>query len=106
MADVVLGIETSCDETSAAVLVGGRAGGRHGTPELASLVILSQDVQTRHVVKLLRDSPEGVGYLLKDRVAHLAEFAPMLRVLGSYPSFSGAPAAPDQAAAPSKGALA
>ena len=39
MADVVLGIETSCDETSAAVLVGER---RH--PELASLVILSQDV--------------------------------------------------------------
>jgi len=34
-ADVVLGIETSCDETSAAVLVNG---------ELASLVILSQDI--------------------------------------------------------------
>lgn len=39
MVDVVLGIETSCDETSAAVLV--RDGGK---PELASLVILSQDV--------------------------------------------------------------
>src|SRR5207245_11114853 len=36
---VVLGIETSCDETSAAVLVGERR-----RPELASLVILSQDV--------------------------------------------------------------
>ncbi|HMJ59656.1 MAG TPA: tRNA (adenosine(37)-N6)-threonylcarbamoyltransferase complex transferase subunit TsaD, partial [Gemmatimonadales bacterium] len=35
MAEVVLGIETSCDETSAAVLVSG---------ELASLVILSQDI--------------------------------------------------------------
>ncbi|HWC75354.1 MAG TPA: tRNA (adenosine(37)-N6)-threonylcarbamoyltransferase complex transferase subunit TsaD [Gemmatimonadales bacterium] len=35
MADVVLGIETSCDETSAAVLVNG---------ELASLIILSQDI--------------------------------------------------------------
>ncbi len=41
MADVVLGIETSCDETSAAVLVGG-SGNR--PPELASLVILSQDI--------------------------------------------------------------
>ncbi len=41
MAEVVLGIETSCDETSAAVLVGG---GPHGSPELAGLVILSQDV--------------------------------------------------------------
>jgi N6-L-threonylcarbamoyladenine synthase len=35
----VLGIETSCDETSAAVLEAG-----HGAPRLASLVILSQDV--------------------------------------------------------------
>jgi N6-L-threonylcarbamoyladenine synthase len=35
VAEVVLGIETSCDETSAAVLISG---------ELASLVILSQDV--------------------------------------------------------------
>jgi N6-L-threonylcarbamoyladenine synthase len=35
----VLGIETSCDETSAAVLETG-----HGVPRLASLVILSQDV--------------------------------------------------------------
>jgi serine/threonine-protein kinase/serine/threonine-protein kinase PknK len=38
------------------------------------LLILSQDVQTQHVVRLLRDSPEGVGYLLKDRVTNLAEF--------------------------------
>jgi N6-L-threonylcarbamoyladenine synthase len=44
VADVVLGIETSCDETSAAVLVAGGAGGVRGAPELASLVILSQDV--------------------------------------------------------------
>jgi N6-L-threonylcarbamoyladenine synthase len=40
VADVVLGIETSCDETSAAVLVGGAT----RPPELASLVILSQDI--------------------------------------------------------------
>jgi N6-L-threonylcarbamoyladenine synthase len=39
VSDVVLGIETSCDETSAAVLVRNGRG-----PELASLVILSQDV--------------------------------------------------------------
>ncbi len=39
MIDVVLGIETSCDETSAAVLI--RDGAR---AELASLVILSQDI--------------------------------------------------------------
>jgi N6-L-threonylcarbamoyladenine synthase len=39
--DVVLGIETSCDETSAAVLI--RDGQRI---ELASLIILSQDIHT------------------------------------------------------------
>jgi N6-L-threonylcarbamoyladenine synthase len=41
VAEVVLGIETSCDETSAAVIV---ASGKDAKPELASLVILSQDV--------------------------------------------------------------
>ena len=41
MVDVILGIETSCDETSAAVLV--RQAKEPG-PRLASLVILSQDV--------------------------------------------------------------
>ncbi len=39
MIDVLLGIETSCDETSAAVLVRDRPG-----PKLASLAILSQDI--------------------------------------------------------------
>ena len=39
MADWILGIETSCDETSAALVRS-----EHGTSELASLVILSQDV--------------------------------------------------------------
>jgi N6-L-threonylcarbamoyladenine synthase len=43
VADVVLGIETSCDETSAAVLVGDR-GRRAPSPELGGLVILSQDI--------------------------------------------------------------
>jgi DNA-binding NarL/FixJ family response regulator len=46
---------------------------RETAPDVA-LLILSQDVQVQHVVKLLRDSPEGVGYLLKDRVTNLAEF--------------------------------
>ena len=39
MADLILGIETSCDETSAAVVRS-----EHGKASLASLVILSQDV--------------------------------------------------------------
>jgi N6-L-threonylcarbamoyladenine synthase len=39
MAQLVLGIETSCDETSASVVRW-----EHGAPSLASLVILSQDI--------------------------------------------------------------
>ncbi len=42
------------------------------------LLILSQSVETRHVLRLLRDTPEGVGYLLKDRVGNLAEFVDAL----------------------------
>ena len=38
------------------------------------ILILSQDIQTQHVIRLLRDSPEAIGYLLKDRVSRLADF--------------------------------
>jgi len=64
MADVVLGLETSCDETSAAVLV--TEGGR---PEMAGLVILSQDI---HQVF------GGVVPELASR-AHLATIQPVAR---------------------------
>jgi DNA-binding NarL/FixJ family response regulator len=43
------------------------------------IVILSQYVETRHVVRLLGDEPEGVGYVLKDRVADAGEFVDALR---------------------------
>jgi DNA-binding NarL/FixJ family response regulator len=46
---------------------------RTTAPEVA-ILILSQDVQTQHVVRLLRDSPAAVGYLLKDRVGNLRSF--------------------------------
>lgn len=39
-----------------------------------AILILSQDVQTQHVVRLLRDSPAAIGYLLKDRVGNLRSF--------------------------------
>jgi DNA-binding NarL/FixJ family response regulator len=51
-------------------------------PSLA-IMILSQYVETRHVLRLLRDAPEGVGYLLKDRVGNLAEFVDAVRRVGS-----------------------
>jgi DNA-binding NarL/FixJ family response regulator len=47
------------------------------------LLILSQDVETRHVLRLLRDTPTGVGYLLKDRVGNLAEFVAALERVGA-----------------------
>jgi DNA-binding NarL/FixJ family response regulator len=42
-------------------------------PEVGVLVF-SQYVETRYAGKLLADRSEGVGYLLKDRVAEVSEF--------------------------------
>lgn len=39
------------------------------------VLVLSQYVETRQAMRLLRDAPGRVGYLLKDRVLDLAEFA-------------------------------
>jgi DNA-binding NarL/FixJ family response regulator len=38
------------------------------------ILVFSQYVETRYAADLLRMSPGGVGYLLKDRVANVAEF--------------------------------
>jgi DNA-binding NarL/FixJ family response regulator len=46
---------------------------RRALPKVG-ILIMSQDVQTQHVIRLLRDSPQGIGYLLKDRVSRLADF--------------------------------
>jgi DNA-binding NarL/FixJ family response regulator len=47
------------------------------------LLILSNAIETRHVLQLLRDTPEGIGYLLKDRVGNLAEFIDAVRRVGT-----------------------
>jgi len=47
-------------------------------PEIGVLV-LSQVVEARHALTLFRDSPEGFGYLLKDRVVELDEFLSAVR---------------------------
>lgn len=47
------------------------------------LLILSNALETRHALRLLRDSPHGVGYLLKDRVTDLAEFVAAVRRVGT-----------------------
>jgi DNA-binding NarL/FixJ family response regulator len=38
------------------------------------VLVLSQYVEERYAIELLSDRPQGVGYLLKDRVADLSEF--------------------------------
>lgn len=47
-----------------------------------SVLVLSQHVETKHAVELLDESPYGVGYLLKERVTDIAEFADAVRRVG------------------------
>jgi len=47
-------------------------------PSIAILV-LSQYIETRYAVDLLRDDAGGVGYLLKDRVTRIADLADAVR---------------------------
>jgi DNA-binding NarL/FixJ family response regulator len=44
-----------------------------------AILVLSQYVETRYALELLRDDPRGVGYLLKDRVTRIAELADAVR---------------------------
>lgn len=51
---------------------------RHDHPDVGVLV-LSQYVELGLAMKLIADSAEGVGYLLKDRIADVAEFVAAAR---------------------------
>jgi DNA-binding NarL/FixJ family response regulator len=51
---------------------------RRSHPQIGVLVF-SQWVETRYAAELLAGNPEGVGYLLKDRVADIAEFDAAVR---------------------------
>jgi DNA-binding NarL/FixJ family response regulator len=55
---------------------------RAGYPEVAVLV-LSQYVETGYALELLADGADGVGYLLKERVSDIADFAAAVRRVGS-----------------------
>jgi len=55
---------------------------RREYPE-TDVLVFSQCVETRYATRLLAESASGVGYLLTDRVADVAEFAEALaRVAG------------------------
>ncbi|HEY5985112.1 MAG TPA: response regulator transcription factor [Streptosporangiaceae bacterium] len=43
------------------------------------VLVLSQYVETRQAIKLLTKAPQRVGYLLKDRVSDIREFADAVR---------------------------
>jgi class 3 adenylate cyclase/CheY-like chemotaxis protein len=51
---------------------------RSGHPDTAVLV-LSQDIQPRYAARLRAASPTGIGYLLKERVTDVREFAEATR---------------------------
>ena len=51
-------------------------------PDIGVLV-LSQYIETHYAMQLLADRPDGVGYLLKDRVSHLADFTDAVRRIGT-----------------------
>jgi DNA-binding NarL/FixJ family response regulator len=44
-----------------------------------AILVLSQYVETRYAIDLIRDDPAGVGYLLKDRVARVGDLADAVR---------------------------
>lgn len=54
---------------------------RERYPEIG-LLVLSQVVEARHALDLLSNSPEGFGYLLKDRVMEIDEFLDAVRRVG------------------------
>jgi DNA-binding NarL/FixJ family response regulator len=54
---------------------------RERYPEVG-LLVLSQVVEARHALELLSESPEGFGYLLKDRVMDIEEFLEAVRRVG------------------------
>jgi len=47
------------------------------------VLLFSQYVETRYATRLLADRPAGVGYLLKDRVADVADFVDALTRVAS-----------------------
>jgi len=55
---------------------------RHQHPEM-SVLLLSHHVESHHALDLLGQSPDRVGYLLKDRVGNLGEFLDAVRRVGN-----------------------
>lgn len=44
-----------------------------------AVLVLSNYVESRHVVELMTSNPRGVGYLLKDRIGDIDEFVSVVK---------------------------
>ncbi len=73
---VVTDIRMPPTNTSEGLLAAQRIRAEHPA---VGVLVLSQYVETRQAVKLLQNAPQRVGYLLKDRVADIAEFTDAVR---------------------------
>ena len=76
----IVDIRMPPSHTNEGLVAGARI--RESFPSVGVLV-LSQYVETQHAVRLLEASPDGVGYLLKDRVADVHELADGVRRVAS-----------------------
>jgi DNA-binding NarL/FixJ family response regulator len=55
---------------------------RRRWPDTA-VMVLSQHVETEHLFELLAGDPRGIGYMLKERIADIAQFTDAIRRLAA-----------------------
>jgi DNA-binding NarL/FixJ family response regulator len=48
-----------------------------------AVIVLSQHVETEHLFELLAGDPRGIGYVLKERIADIAQFTDAIRRLAA-----------------------
>jgi len=77
---VILDIRMPPTQTDEGLVAAKRIRRQH--PEIG-VVMLSQYVESHHALDLLAQSPDRVGYLLKDRFADLDEFLDAVRRVGN-----------------------
>ena len=77
---VILDIRMPPTQTDEGLVAAKRIRRQH--PEIGVLM-LSQYVESHHAIDLLGQSPDHVGYLLKDRFADVGEFIDAVRRVGS-----------------------
>jgi DNA-binding NarL/FixJ family response regulator len=77
---VILDIRMPPSQTDEGLVAAKRIRRQH--PDMGVL-LLSQYVESHHALELLGQSPDHVGYLLKDRFADLNEFADAVRRVGN-----------------------